>query len=221
MVYTVFKSSEGSGRRPSPPDEQLSLATAGKLRRDCIYIELGHHLDRVLGVQATQTDQQTAVWRLWFKGKSLDSHKSQIDTPASLRRLSSWHSSPDKKHWICLLFLYLQTRYALSRLQKAISTQQFSGLKLCIEKLWCSCGCISHCYLSHTILAAVMRISEYQNQNKTYFKTHNHTQEASSPLKMIFLMFITIFHGWWLVKCSWPELSVLCRKWFPMTVLIL
>lgn len=92
VVYTVFKSSEGSGGRPSLPEEQLSLATAGRLRRDCIYIELGHQLDRVLFVQASQTDQQTAVWRLWFKGKSSDSYKSQIDTPASVRGLSSWHT---------------------------------------------------------------------------------------------------------------------------------
>lgn len=71
---------------------------------------------------------------LRFKGKSLDSYKSQIDTPASLRRLSSWHFSPDKNTVYACYSLYLQTRYELSHLQKPISHQRFSGLKQCIEK---------------------------------------------------------------------------------------
>lgn len=161
VVYSVFKSSEGSGRRPSLPEEQLSLATAGRLRRDCIYIELGHQLDRVLGIQASQTDQQTAVWRLRFKGKSLDSYKSQTDTPASVTGLSSWHT-----------LVQIKTLYVSVTLTPAGDDTCPLSCPLPGYRLW-YCDAVAAAFhpannLSHSVLAGVMRGSEYQNHNEQH-----------------------------------------------------
>lgn len=60
-VDSFLKTSEGGSKRPILSAQQLFLGTAGRLRMDSIYTELGHRLDSVLGIQATQTDQQTDV----------------------------------------------------------------------------------------------------------------------------------------------------------------
>lgn len=50
---------------------------------------LGRHLDRLLGLGVTQTDQQSAVWRAALRARSLDSRKLQTDalTVASFNNL--------------------------------------------------------------------------------------------------------------------------------------
>ena len=78
---------------------------------DCAYIELGHQLDRVLGREGTQTDQQTAASRLWFKGKSLDSDKSRIDTRASVGGLNCQHQPVQIKTLDVSVILRLHLHY--------------------------------------------------------------------------------------------------------------
>lgn len=160
MGEVFFKSSEGCGKRPSLPDEQLSLATAGRLRRDCIYIELGHQLDRVLGIQATQTDQQTAVWHPWFKGESLDSYKSQTDTPASVRGLSSCHQM--KMLYVFVILIPTVNQLCLY----SPAEGYFKPSAFCDENdsLWYWRWIHTANNLSHIVLADVMR--QHQNYNK-------------------------------------------------------
>lgn len=99
----------------------------------------GFKLDSIVGIQASQTDQQTAVWRLRFKGKSLDSYKSQIDTPASVGGVSSWHTAAQ------MIILNVSDEYSYTKstprvitpLQEAISDHQLAVIEItacdCVE----------------------------------------------------------------------------------------